>query len=199
MRIIWDSGHENSLKLAQGEKSPETIKLREKVLEGCEQQIWDFFNAGGQVVIYDANNGTRERRNAIAEKFDKAGIHVIMLGTSFLVFAWQSQQSSRAESSCDNEDLILSNIRSVKISSPDVSLLRFCYVPWIVHQPFLSPSILPMTARESRPGFHSGSSLCEMLWNEWETHSGVKNIGLRAVSYPDQVPIRLQSLNLLTV
>lgn len=50
------------------------------VSQGCEQQIWDFFNAGGQVVIYDANNGTRERRNAIAEKFDKAGIHVIMLG-----------------------------------------------------------------------------------------------------------------------
>ncbi|CDO77087.1 hypothetical protein BN946_scf184473.g31 [Trametes cinnabarina] len=58
-----------------GEKSPETIKLRERVLEGCEQQIWDFFNAGGQVVIYDANNGTRERRNAVAEKFDKGGIH----------------------------------------------------------------------------------------------------------------------------
>ncbi|RPD55999.1 bifunctional 6-phosphofructo-2-kinase/fructose-2,6-bisphosphate 2-phosphatase [Lentinus tigrinus ALCF2SS1-6] len=87
-----------------GEKSPETIKLREKVLEGCEQTIWDFFNAGGQVVIYDANNGTRERRNAVAEKFDKAGIHVIML-----------------ESSCDNEEIILSNIRSVKISSPDVT------------------------------------------------------------------------------
>ena len=54
--------------------------LREKILEGCEQLIWDFFNSGGQVVIYDANNGTRERRQAVAEKFDKAGIHVIMLG-----------------------------------------------------------------------------------------------------------------------
>ncbi|KAM5531236.1 hypothetical protein V8D89_015102 [Ganoderma adspersum] len=85
-----------------GEKSPETIALREKVMEGCEQIIWDFFNSGGQVVIYDANNGTALRRNAVAEKFDKAGIHVVML-----------------ESSCDNEDLILSNIRSVKISSPD--------------------------------------------------------------------------------
>ncbi|KAL7277380.1 hypothetical protein ACG7TL_009242 [Trametes sanguinea] len=90
-----------------GEKSPETIQLRERVLQGCEQQIWDFFNAGGQVVIYDANNGTRERRNAVAEKFDKEGIHVIML-----------------ESLCDNEELILSNIRSVKISSPDASSYR---------------------------------------------------------------------------
>lgn len=69
----------------QGEKSPETIALREKVMEGCEQIIWDFFDSGGQVVIYDANNGTRVRRNAIAEKFDKAGIHVVMLGTSCIL------------------------------------------------------------------------------------------------------------------
>lgn len=63
-----------------GEKSPETVALRQKVSDGCEQLIWDFFDAGGQVVIYDANNGSRERRQTIAEKFDKAGIHVIMLG-----------------------------------------------------------------------------------------------------------------------
>ncbi|OBZ67634.1 hypothetical protein A0H81_12369 [Grifola frondosa] len=85
-----------------GEKSPETLALRERISEGCEQLIWDFFNTGGQVVIYDANNGTRERRQAIAEKFDKEGIHVIML-----------------ESLCDNEEIIMANIRSVKISSPD--------------------------------------------------------------------------------
>lgn len=85
-----------------GEKSPETVALRQKVSDGCEQLIWDFFDSGGQVVIYDANNGTRERRQKIAEKFDKAGIHIVML-----------------ESACDNEELIMSNIRSVKISSPD--------------------------------------------------------------------------------
>ncbi|TCD70711.1 hypothetical protein EIP91_002087 [Steccherinum ochraceum] len=85
-----------------GEKSPETVALRQKVSEGCEQIIWDFFDAGGQVVIYDANNGTVERRQNIAERFDKAGIHIVML-----------------ESLCDNEEIILSNIRSVKISSPD--------------------------------------------------------------------------------
>lgn len=32
------------------------------------------------MVIYDANNGTKERRRSIAEKFVAAGIHVIMLG-----------------------------------------------------------------------------------------------------------------------
>lgn len=54
------------------------------VSEGCEKLIWDFFESGGQVVIYDANNGTREAREALAEKFDKEGIHIIFLGrTSF--------------------------------------------------------------------------------------------------------------------
>ncbi|KAG2008719.1 cytoplasmic protein [Coprinopsis cinerea AmutBmut pab1-1] len=85
-----------------GEKSPETIALRKKVSDGCEQLIWDYFNAGGQVVIYDANNGRKEARDALAEKFSAQGIHVVLL-----------------ESLCDNKEIIENNIRSVKISSPD--------------------------------------------------------------------------------
>ncbi|KII87588.1 hypothetical protein PLICRDRAFT_162313 [Plicaturopsis crispa FD-325 SS-3] len=85
-----------------GEKSPETMALRKKVSDGCEELIWEFFNSGGQVVIYDANNGTRQARQTLAEKFDKGGIHVVML-----------------ESLCDNKEIIETNIRSVKISSPD--------------------------------------------------------------------------------
>jgi len=85
-----------------GEKSPETNELRKKVSSGCEKLIWQFFESGGQVVIYDANNGTRAGRQTLAEKFDKAGIHVVML-----------------ESLCDNKEIIQTNIRSVKISSPD--------------------------------------------------------------------------------
>ncbi|KAJ3994795.1 6-phosphofructo-2-kinase [Lentinula boryana] len=42
------------------------LALRKKVSDGCEQQIWDFFNTG-QVVICDANNGTREARQKLAE------------------------------------------------------------------------------------------------------------------------------------
>lgn len=68
-----------------GEKSPETIALRKKISEGCEKLIWDFFESGGQVVIYDANNGASHVRTATAERFDKAGIHVIMLGISYLI------------------------------------------------------------------------------------------------------------------
>ncbi|TEB34359.1 6PF2K-domain-containing protein [Coprinellus micaceus] len=78
-----------------GEKSPETIALRKKISEGCERLIWDYFNGGGQVVIYDANNGAKATRNAIAERFEKEGIHVVML-----------------ESLCDNKDIIEGNIRS---------------------------------------------------------------------------------------
>ena len=47
--------------------------------------IWDFFEQGGQVIIYDANNGTRAARQALAEKFDAAGIHVVMLGMALLL------------------------------------------------------------------------------------------------------------------
>jgi 6-phosphofructo-2-kinase/fructose-2,6-biphosphatase 4 len=63
-----------------GTRTSETVQLRRQVLDGCESMIWEFFDGGGQVVIYDANNGTREARNTLAEKFDKRGIHVIMLG-----------------------------------------------------------------------------------------------------------------------
>ena len=37
------------------------------------------------MVIYDANNGTRAARQTLAEKFDAAGIHVVMLGMSLLL------------------------------------------------------------------------------------------------------------------
>lgn len=85
-----------------GEKSPETMALRKMVSDGCEKLIEDFFESGGQVVIYDANNGSRTTRQALAEKYDKQGIHVIIL-----------------ESVCDNKEIIETNIRNVKISSPD--------------------------------------------------------------------------------
>jgi 6-phosphofructo-2-kinase / fructose-2,6-biphosphatase 4 len=55
------------------------MEIRKQVLEGCEKMIWDFFEHG-QVVIYDANNGTRAARERLAQKFDKEGVHVIFLG-----------------------------------------------------------------------------------------------------------------------
>lgn len=55
------------------------MELRKKISDGCEKLIWDFFE-NGQVVIYDANNGTKAARQALAARFDKGGIHIIMLG-----------------------------------------------------------------------------------------------------------------------
>ncbi|KZV96585.1 bifunctional 6-phosphofructo-2-kinase/fructose-2,6-bisphosphate 2-phosphatase [Exidia glandulosa HHB12029] len=85
-----------------GKKSAQTAAVRKKVKDGCEQLILDFFDRGGQVAIYDANNGTRASRKEVAEKFEARGIHVVFL-----------------ESVCNNNDIIEANIRSVKISSPD--------------------------------------------------------------------------------
>jgi 6-phosphofructo-2-kinase/fructose-2,6-biphosphatase 4 len=82
--------------------------------------IWDWFETGGQVVIYDANNGTREQRQALAEKFDKEGIHVIMLGEFPSILSPSHNWTRVAETICDNKEIIERNIRSVKISSPDV-------------------------------------------------------------------------------
>lgn len=42
------------------------------------------------MVIYDANNGTRKARQALAEKFSKEGIHVVMLGEC--VETWRRSQ-----------------------------------------------------------------------------------------------------------
>ncbi|KAH6906823.1 cytoplasmic protein [Coprinopsis sp. MPI-PUGE-AT-0042] len=68
---------------------------RRRSRTGCEKLIWDYFDNGGQVVIYDANNGRKETRDELARKFEDRGIHVVML-----------------ESLCDNRDIIEANIRS---------------------------------------------------------------------------------------
>jgi 6-phosphofructo-2-kinase / fructose-2,6-biphosphatase 4 len=58
------------------------MALRAKISGGCEQLMWEFFDAGGQVVIYDANNGTRAKRQELADKAEKAGVHIVFLGMS---------------------------------------------------------------------------------------------------------------------
>lgn len=86
-----------------GEKSKETETLRARILEEFDQRVVDFFfKEGGQVVMYDANNGTLKRRAAIREKFGTMGVHVMFL-----------------ESICTDQKIVEENIRSVKISSPD--------------------------------------------------------------------------------
>ncbi|GFZ48093.1 hypothetical protein JCM24511_05841 [Saitozyma sp. JCM 24511] len=84
-------------------RSEATNALRRRIKTEIEDQIWDFFTVqGGQVVIYDANNGNVKARKECVEKFESKGVHVIFL-----------------ESLCDQEAIITANIRSVKLSSPD--------------------------------------------------------------------------------
>ncbi|WWD20724.1 hypothetical protein CI109_105200 [Kwoniella shandongensis] len=84
-------------------RSEATNTLRRRIKNEIEDQIMDFFTVqGGQVVIYDANNGSVAQRKDCLQKFESKGVHVIFL-----------------ESMCDQEDIITANIRSVKLSSPD--------------------------------------------------------------------------------
>ena len=69
-------------------RSEATNALRRRIKGEIEDQIWDFFTVqGGQVVIYDANNGTAEQRKKTLERFESKGVHVIFLGTSTPVLA----------------------------------------------------------------------------------------------------------------
>lgn len=61
-----------------------------------------FKDAKGVVSIFDATNSTKERRKWIYETCRDAGIETLFV-----------------ESLCDDEDIIMNNIREVKTTSPD--------------------------------------------------------------------------------
>lgn len=74
------------------------------------------------MVIYDANNGTQAQRQRLAEKFDKDGIHVVMLG-SIAIHSVDIPESdtSHVQSPC------VMIIRSLSVTSEaSKSLLRMC-------------------------------------------------------------------------
>lgn len=61
-----------------------------------------WFKSGGVVAILDATNSTKERRKWVLERISSEGIEVIFV-----------------ESKCDDEELVMANIRDVKATSPD--------------------------------------------------------------------------------
>ena len=82
-----------------------TQRLRQQIIETCRADLLDFFDKeNGQVAIYDAVNPTSADRRAWKDILDQHGIQTIFV-----------------ESFCDNQEIIEQNVRSVKISSPDVS------------------------------------------------------------------------------
>lgn len=89
---------------------PHNDKATETRLKVADECLGDLINwlqtGGGQVAIFDGNNVTEARRKQIHDKLLDNDIHPLFL-----------------EFICNKPDIILANIRSVKISSPD-------YVGW---------------------------------------------------------------------
>lgn len=62
--------------------------------------VLDFFQKqGGQVAIYDANNGTKKSRKAVGDRFEAQGIHVIFLG-EFWFLCLLRETDVRVQSRC---------------------------------------------------------------------------------------------------
>ncbi|RAL08568.1 putative vacuolar morphogenesis protein AvaB [Aspergillus homomorphus CBS 101889] len=78
-------------------------KMRRAAADAAITDMIQWFEAGkGVVAILDATNSTKERRRWINERCRQANIETLYV-----------------ESICDEEDLIMSNIREVKTTSPD--------------------------------------------------------------------------------
>ncbi len=77
--------------------------MRRAAAEAAVADMLRWFKTGGGVVgILDATNSTKERRRWILDLCTANGIEVLFV-----------------ESKCDDEDLIMANIRDVKTTSPD--------------------------------------------------------------------------------
>ncbi|KAK4454840.1 6-phosphofructo-2-kinase-domain-containing protein [Podospora aff. communis PSN243] len=82
---------------AEGERK------RRAAAEAAVADMLQWFKSGeGVVAILDATNSTKERRKWVLDKVKSEGIEVIFV-----------------ESKCDEEELIMANIRDVKTTSPD--------------------------------------------------------------------------------
>ncbi|KAK4097314.1 bifunctional 6-phosphofructo-2-kinase/fructose-2,6-bisphosphate 2-phosphatase [Parathielavia hyrcaniae] len=81
---------------AEGERK------RRVAAEAAVSDMLKWFKSGGVVGILDATNSTKERRKWVLERIASEGIEVLFV-----------------ESRCDDEDLIMANIRDVKTTSPD--------------------------------------------------------------------------------
>ncbi|KAM0335606.1 hypothetical protein ACHAQA_000654 [Verticillium albo-atrum] len=84
-------------------KNREGEKMRRAAAEAAivDMMAW-FRQEKGTVAILDATNSTKDRRKWVLDRCTKEGVEVIFV-----------------ESKCDDEDLIMANIRDVKATSPD--------------------------------------------------------------------------------
>ncbi|KAL1914487.1 uncharacterized protein VTP21DRAFT_8870 [Calcarisporiella thermophila] len=78
------------------------ISRLEAARAALEDMLRWFDRENGVVALYDATNSTRERRRMLLEECERRGVQVMFI-----------------ESVCDDDKLVLENIRDVKVSSPD--------------------------------------------------------------------------------
>ncbi|KAK9436705.1 fructose-2,6-bisphosphatase [Metarhizium brunneum] len=81
---------------AEGERK------RRAAAEAAVADMLAWFRTGGVVAILDATNSTKERRKWVSDVCAQHGIEVLFV-----------------ESKCDDQEIIMANIRDVKTTSPD--------------------------------------------------------------------------------
>ena len=87
----------------------DTLKKRHKAAQDALEELISWLRKGSATVaVYDATNTTRERRQLI---FNRLKEFERELGVAVQVLF--------VESVCEDEELVMENIRSVKINSPD--------------------------------------------------------------------------------
>lgn len=79
----------------------EGVRQRTQMALMALEDMLGWFEAGGEVAIYDATNSTHERRKLIRDRCESRGVRVIFI-----------------ESSCD-EATVEANVRATKLDSPD--------------------------------------------------------------------------------
>jgi 6-phosphofructo-2-kinase/fructose-2,6-biphosphatase 2 len=82
--------------------NPEGERTRRAAAEAAVADMLAWFRTGGVVGILDATNSTKERRKWVMDTCSAHGIEVLFV-----------------ESKCDDEEVIMANIRDVKLTSPD--------------------------------------------------------------------------------
>jgi len=83
--------------------NPEGARMRELAAQEAFNDLMRWYREeNGVVAILDATNSTKKRRQWIVNKCRDVGLRLMFI-----------------ESICDDEDLVLSNILDVKVSSPD--------------------------------------------------------------------------------
>lgn len=77
-------------------------RRRKAAAEAAIADMLGWFRQGGVIGILDATNSTKDRRKWVHDVCEREGIEVLFV-----------------ESKCDDESLIMANIRDVKTTSPD--------------------------------------------------------------------------------